>query len=364
MSKLIECKSDRPELTLSGFKQFHQTFHDIVAEKSHSNRQAYMCRYLRDLLQVRSVGLFLLDPKNGYFRFNRGTPEIDDKYSGGYLEAADELFEPVEDAMPLRFVAGAGVFLETEKTRFEFKDRFLCLLPIRVHSAVKGILMAEDDGLPKMDEAWRVELIGPFLTKASLLVEFFLEYRNLEEKNRSLQLLYEISESLNTIHDEENLLENILTLIEKHMEVDRCSLMIVQPDGRTMRIKNAFGMDDLEIEKVRATVGEGIAGTVAANARALLIRNIEEEPHLRSSVENKRVFSTKSLLSVPLVAKGKVIGVINVNNRKDGLPFCEADLELLTTIGSEMAAVLQRSYMELQLRKARELDKDIRRFSV
>jgi GAF domain-containing protein len=76
-------------------------------------------------------------------------------------------------------------------------------------------------------------------------------------------------------------------------------------------------------------------------------------------VSQAKNFRTNSLLSVPLVAHGEVIGVINVNNRKDGRPFTEDDMELLSKISSEIAAVLQRSYMALQLKKARELDKSI-----
>jgi GAF domain-containing protein len=98
--------------------------------------------------------------------------------------------------------------------------------------------------------------------------------------------------------------------------------------------------------------------------RPLLIRDIAAEKHLISQVPQKEKFRTKSLLSVPLVAQGEVIGVINVNNRKDGLPFSESDKDLLCKIGSEIAAVLQRSYMALQMKKAKELDRDIKRFMV
>jgi putative methionine-R-sulfoxide reductase with GAF domain len=364
VSNISEYKNDSPEQTLAGFRRLHQVFYDIVSEQSHSNRQALMCEYLKELIQVNSVGLYLLDSGTGRFRFHRGTAEIDAKYSGGFLEVSEEALPPVEEKIPLMIVTSSEILLRTENTTFDFKDRFLCLLPVRAHSMIKGIFMGEHHEMPNVGDSWRAEPIKAFLTDASLLVEFFLEYQGMEEKNKALRLLYEISDSLNTIRDEDKLLESILMLLEKHMQVERCSLMIVQPDGRTMKIKNAFGMPNVDIGKIKVTIGEGIAGFVAASARPLLIRNIETEPHLRSNVKNKKVFRTNSLLSVPLVAGGKVIGVINVNNRKDGLCFSEADRDLLNTIGSEIAAVLERSYMELQLKKARELDRDIQRYSV
>jgi len=326
-----------------------------------------MCEYLRELLGAQSVGLYLLDSKTGCFRFHRGTTEIDEKYSGGYLEVSEEALQPIDDRIPFKILTGCEIFLETENTTFEFTDHPLSFFPVRAHSMVKGVFIGEHNEFPKIEDAVRLELIATFLTEASLLVEFFLDYQSLQEKNTALQLLYEIADSLNTIRDEEKLLESILMLIKKHMQVERCSLMIMQPDGKTMKIKNAFGMPDVDIGKIKVTVGEGIAGFVAASARPLLIKDIESETHLKSNVKNKRVFRTSSLLSVPLITRGnvpKVIGVINVNNRNDGLSFSQADLDLLNAIGSGVAGVLQRSYMELQLKRARELDRDIQRYSV
>ena len=367
MPNLLEGNNDSSEQTLSGFRRLHEAFQAVVSEESHGSRQALMCEYLRELLGAQSVGFYLLDSKSGRFRFHRGTAEIDESYSGGYLEVSEEALRPIEDRIPLKILTGSEILLETENTTFDFKDRLLFLLPVRAHSMVKGIFMGEHHEIPKREDAWRLELIEAFLAQASLLVEFFLEYQSLQEKHTALQLLYEIADSLNTIREEGKLLESILALIKNHMQVERCSLMIMQPDGMTMKIKNAFGMPDVDIAKIKVTVGEGIAGFVAASARPLLIKDIEAETHLKSNVKNKSVFRTNSLLSVPLITSGKVrkvIGVINVNNRNDGLSFSQADLDLLSTIGSEVAGVLQRSYMELQLKKARELDRDIQRFSV
>jgi putative methionine-R-sulfoxide reductase with GAF domain len=161
--------------------------------------------------------------------------------------------------------------------------------------------------------------------------------------------------------DEDMLLETILALIEKHLQVNRCSLMIVDKDRKHLRIKKAFGIDDVDIKKIKVPLGEGIAGYVATGTRPLLIKDIATEQHLISQVPQAENFRTNSLLSVPLVAQEQIIGVINVNNRKDGRPFTEDDMELLSKISSEIAAVLQRSYMALQLKKARELDKSINR---
>ena len=364
MSSHIKCDDESPEELLVHFRELHQALKKIISESSQNRRQVLICEYLKKLVSADCVGLYLFDSVCRRFRFQGGTAEIDKRYAGGYLEIDEEAIQSFEKGGTLKALNNCEVLLETEDEIFDFGDRSLFVLPVNVFSTVKGLFLCEHEEMLEIDEPWRVELIELFLSHLSLFIEFFLEYNSLEKKTRSLQLLYEIGNQLNAIRNEEQLLESILTLIEKYMQVDRCSLMIIEPDGKTMRIKKAFGMTDVNTEKIKVRVGEGIAGFVAAGERPLLIKDIEAEPHLRSNINRKKVFRTNSLLSVPLIAKGKVIGVINVNNRKDGLSFSEADLDLLSKIGSEIAAVLQRSYIALQLKKAEELAKDVRRFIV
>lgn len=191
-------------------------------------------------------------------------------------------------------------------------------------------------------------------------IECYEETSRLEEKAKSLSLLYEIGGRLSAIRDEDKLLDSILELVEEHIQVDRCSLMILDEDKKVLRIKRAFGMPEVDIETVNVVLGEGIAGHVATGTKPLLIKDISAEKHLISQIDDREKFRTNSLLSVPLVTQGKTIGVINVNNRKDGWPFSLEDRDLLVKIASEIAAVLQRSYMALQVKKAKELEADIR----
>ncbi len=150
-----------------------------------------------------------------------------------------------------------------------------------------------------------------------------------------------------------------MVLIEKFLQVDRCSLMIMENDQKTLKIKKTFGITGVDLKNVKVKVGKGIAGSVAASGRPLLIKNIEEELTQLNVKSPQNQFYTNSLLSVPLITQGKVIGVINVNNKKNGQSFVSADEQLLSIIGVEIAVTIQRSYLVAQLEKAKEIDRDI-----
>jgi GAF domain-containing protein len=345
---------------LAGLREIHRTFLEIADGLSAEQRDDLICRQFTKIAGAKETALFLMDPKTERLQFRAADGKRARKYAGGLLETGEEESKSVGE---LKFQAthSQTIQIHTKNRVHQFEDKFIMAVPIAAQSKVYGMLLCEYETASHIDSAEEVELIRVFLGHLGPLLQCRAETGRLEEKARSLELLYQIGSKLSSIRDEDQLLENILSLIKEYIQVERCSLMILDEDRKHLRIKKAFGMQNVDINKVKVAVGVGIAGYVAMGTRPLLIKDIAAEEHLLSQVPQKDVFRTNSLLSVPLVAQGEVIGVINVNNRKDGQPFSEADMELLSKISSEIAAVLQRSYMALQLKKARDLDRDIQR---
>lgn len=347
---------------LDDYRKVHDAYAEIVKTTTHEKRETLVCDLFATHAHACRTGLFLLNRKNGYFHFRTAAGKGNGRFAGSYLG-----FDPgemIQEIVPVPHTAPEGLCLETNLELYEFRDRHIYLAPIKGMAEVYGILLFELNGAYETLGPGQKDLIRLLLHLVCPFVEGFVESRHLEEKARALKLLYDVGSRLNSIRDEDLLLDNILELIDLHLQIDRCSLMILDPRKNALCIKKAVGMDNVDISGVRVPVGEGIAGYVAAGARPLLIRDISTEPHLVPRENRQHQYTTNSLLSVPLVAEGKVIGVINVNNRKDGLPFTEADQALLTAIASEIALVLQRSYMKLLLKKSKTLDEDIHRFMV
>lgn len=353
---------ERLKKQLEGFREMHQIFREMRSHISQGRKEELICRQFRKLTEARDTTLFLLNPKNERYQFRAAVGKGERKYAGGFLETDEKLKFSTES--DLRAAHSEVTAVQTKSRVYVFRDKPVMIVPITALSRVYGMLFCEYDNAWTIDDDDRAELIGVFLNQLSLFFECYVDTQRMEEKARSLELLYEIGSKLSSIRDEEQLLETIMVLIEKNIHVDRCSLMILDENRKYLRIKKAFGKYDVDIDRIKVPLGEGIAGHVAVGTRPLLIKDLASEKHLISQVPQKKNFRTQSLLSVPLISQGEVIGVINVNNRKDGLPFSEADMYLLSKIASEIAAVLKRSYMALQLKKARELDNDIKRFIV
>jgi signal transduction histidine kinase len=112
------------------------------------------------------------------------------------------------------------------------------------------------------------------------------------------------------------------------------------------------GLSEEFVEKIRLSVGEGITGSVAQSGKAILLEDISSDPH----VAHRELVSAeglKAFICVPLRAKEKVLGVLNVASRVSHR-FSTGDMQLLYAIGDQLGIAIERAMLYDRLRKARE----------
>jgi signal transduction histidine kinase/HD-GYP domain-containing protein (c-di-GMP phosphodiesterase class II) len=124
-------------------------------------------------------------------------------------------------------------------------------------------------------------------------------------------------------------------MVAEVMNARMASLMLVDEEREELYIKAARGLREEIVSGTRVKMGDSIAGWVAEHGVPVLVTDVEEDP--RFSRRNGHQYETKSLLSVPLKAGGRVIGVININNKITCTPFTEDDQSLLTSLADRVA---------------------------
>ncbi|OGO42091.1 MAG: hypothetical protein A2137_06290 [Chloroflexi bacterium RBG_16_58_8] len=112
------------------------------------------------------------------------------------------------------------------------------------------------------------------------------------------------------------------------------------------------GLSEEFVENVRLTLGEGITGSVAQSGKAVLLEDISSDP----GVAHRDLVAAEGLkayICVPLRARDKVLGVLNVASR---LPrkFTSNDMHLLYAIGDQLGIAVEHARLYERLRKARE----------
>ncbi|MEE8190932.1 MAG: HD domain-containing phosphohydrolase, partial [Candidatus Scalindua sediminis] len=147
--------------------------------------------------------------------------------------------------------------------------------------------------------------------------------------------------ALNSVFKIERLYDLIVDITTKVLEVKSASLMILE--GNALRIKSSKHIPEKVMKQCRVEVGVGISGWVALKGEPLLVKNVEKD--VRFKRRNNKRYSNKSFISVPVVYSGRVIGVINVNDKNNNESFGEKDVELLKIISEHSAIAIRNALL-------------------
>lgn len=141
--------------------------------------------------------------------------------------------------------------------------------------------------------------------------------------------------------DLQELFEAIVEMVAASLEAGIVSLVLVDPERGDLFVAASVGHENGVVRGRRTTLRSGVAGSVAAWGRPLLVENIETDRRFRRL--NHPQYWTKSLLCVPLRVEGEVIGVINANNKANGESFDDDDLALLAMLTERVGSAIERA---------------------
>jgi len=139
-------------------------------------------------------------------------------------------------------------------------------------------------------------------------------------------------------------------------------IMLLDENTKTLSYRVYYGISDEYAQKMRLKLGEGVEGKVAENARSIMVEDISIEPGAaHPDLISKE--GLKAFVSVPLMSKDKVLGVMNVASR---LPrqFTEKDIHLLHSTGDLLGLAIDQAKLYEELRRGRERYRQLARFAV
>lgn len=168
-----------------------------------------------------------------------------------------------------------------------------------------------------------------------------LEQR-LERTEQQLRLFQQISRFMVRELSLVEVLQGITNLVAEFMQCDSCLLYLI--DSNELVLCASQPPHPSTIGKVRLKLSEGLTGWVARERRLLSIsRETYNDPRFKYFSDLPED-SFESFLSAPVIARNRVVGVINVQHR---LPHFHtgAEMELLTTVGEQVGCLLVLSRM-------------------
>ncbi|HEU4629398.1 MAG TPA: GAF domain-containing protein [Gemmatimonadaceae bacterium] len=185
-------------------------------------------------------------------------------------------------------------------------------------------------------------------------VELHRRSEALRQRTRTLYLLDRVLTLDAETRDARQLVDGLLALVGDDMQAQRCSLLLRAPEPNVLYLAAARGLAPHVLHGARVTVGQGVAGKVAASRQPLLVQDVEEahaHPLLRD-----QYFTTGSFISFPLEYHGELVGVVNLTNRAQRGVFTEEDVErvrllaLVISLIASHARLSERLLVEMHVR--------------
>ncbi len=170
----------------------------------------------------------------------------------------------------------------------------------------------------------------------------------LEEENRKLRAILEISKIIGSEIHLDNLLQIIIKETTRVMDADRSSLFLIDYHTKELWSKVAQGIH--EYEEIRFPMDLGIAGAVATWGKVINIPDAYQDSRFNKEIDARTGYRTRSILCMPIKnTTGKIIGVIQVLNKKTGF-FTPADEDFLEALTSQAGISLENAalYKEIE----------------
>jgi len=163
------------------------------------------------------------------------------------------------------------------------------------------------------------------------------------DEQHKIRTISTISSLINSSLDIQEVLNNSLAAVEHFIEVENSSIFQLDADTGELFFCCARGAGAKKIAELRLKVGEGIAGWVAQTEQPLIVTDVTQDPRFLSAFDAITGFTTRSILGIPLKAKGRLIGVLELLNKKDGTEFNEEDLDIMKILANQIATALENA---------------------
>jgi phosphoserine phosphatase RsbU/P len=179
-------------------------------------------------------------------------------------------------------------------------------------------------------------------------------YARTTKQAKILLLLNEIARELTSILNLDELLGRIADLVRRLIDYQMFSILLLDSAGEKLQHRFSLRFNENIHLKHEIPLGRGLVGTAAETMQAVLVPDVSKDPrYVEANPE------TRSELALPLIYKGKVIGVLDLEHTRRGF-FTEDHKRTMITLAAQIAIAIEnaRLYEEIE-RQERRLERDL-----
>jgi signal transduction histidine kinase len=195
------------------------------------------------------------------------------------------------------------------------------------------------------------ELLSLAAERAAVGVEHARLYEAERRARRRMEDIQAVTDAALAHLEIHDLLDVLLPRIRQILRADTCAVLLLDEGGDELVARAAVGIEEEVEQGVRIPMGRGFAGRVAANRRPVILDDVDHADIVNPILREKGI---KSMLGVPLLAGGRVLGVLHVGTLVHRR-FTVDDTELLALVAQRVAIAVERAQLHAETLQLDEL---------
>ncbi len=230
--------------------------------------------------------------------------------------------------------------------------RFWIIAPLNAGADTLGALhtIYHEPGLKLLRR--EEQLFSVFADRTAVALDRLQTRNQLEERAQQLEIINQVTMSLASTLELEPLLNLILDKAIELLDTEAGTFMLKVDDTGELEFRVVRGPASQDLLGKRLTIGTGLAGSAAQSGRPILVNRVQDDKRWFDQVDASTDFHSQSIITVPLVRKSTVLGVVQLINKKNGAPFAEEDQSLLMAFAGQAVVALENARLWEQTDKA------------
>ena len=171
-------------------------------------------------------------------------------------------------------------------------------------------------------------------------------------RHHQLLALSRISSAVSGLHDLDTILKTALDNVLELINSDIGGILLLDEETNTLSYRVQRGLSAKYVEETRIPPGESIAGKVAETGEPIILEDISKDPRI-TRPDLVLAEGLRGFVSIPLKAKDKVTGVMNIASHVANR-FAADDVSLLKSIGDYLGTAIEQARLYDQLARAGE----------
>ncbi|GIV98312.1 MAG: hypothetical protein KatS3mg057_2969 [Herpetosiphonaceae bacterium] len=314
-------------------------------------------RELTDLFHLSHGSVLLIDEEGqtgrveGEYPPRTGTPCPSLSLAGDPLIA-----EMLASRQPIAIsdVPSANLGEPIRKLFENRQPRALLLLPLFAHNRLIGILGLDGDDENRcftIDEL----LLGRVLAiQLALAISTARIYEDARRRSAELATLNDIAATVTSSLDPRQIYKHIVQKLNEHFDVEAGSILLLDEEsGDLYFVMTIEAGEESPVMSMRVPAGHGVAGYVAQTQQPLIVLDAQNDPRHYRKVGKDVGFVTKSILCVPMLVKGRTVGVVQLLNKVNGA-FTEEDAQRLAAMANTVAVAIDNARLFQEVARGRD----------